>query len=410
MHRGTRWAVVGLCLLTLAGAADAQQVLPRVTPEAAGLDAAVLGQVTDLLETMVRDRQLAGAVVAVARGGRVGYLESVGVQDLESATPMSDRSIFRIYSMAKAVTAVAAMILHEEGRFELSDPVERYLPEFARVRVLQEDGSTRAPAGPITIEDLLLHTAGLSHRSSREYRDAQVRSRAITLPEFIDNIVAVPLREDPGTRYRYSASPTVLGRLIEVWSGQSFDDFVSERISQPLGMVDTGFWVRPEQRARFAAVYAHTDEGTLRPHTIEEVPFTEPPALLEGSVGLVSTAPDFLRFSQMLLNGGDLGGVRILQRATVERMVGNGLPEEILATRRGGTGWGLANVTVVVDPEAAEEGAHLGEYRWDGSAGTEFWVDPSTETVVVTMWQSSPANPGRLRQRIRTLVREAIRP
>jgi CubicO group peptidase (beta-lactamase class C family) len=389
-------------------AAEAQEPLSRVAPEAVGLEVQQLDQVTDLLEQFVAQQRIAGAVVAVARRGRVAYLEAVGLQDLEIGTRMTERSVFRIYSMSKTVTAVAAMILFEEGRFQLSDPVLNFLPEFGDVVVLEEDGSTRPPSRAITIEDLLLHTAGLSHRSSREYREAGVRSRAITLSEFVDNIVRVPLRSDPGTRYRYSAAPTVLGRLVEIWSGQRFDEFLEQRILGPLGMVDTRFWVTDEQRGRFATVYASSEGEALRPHRIEEVPFTQRPALLEGAVGLVSTVPDFLRLSQMLLNGGDLGGVRILRASTVSRMTRNGLTESMLANRRGGSGWALANVSIVVDPEAAEEGAHAGEYRWDGSAGTEFWVDPSTETIVVTMWQSSPANPGRLRQQIRALVREAI--
>jgi len=396
------------CVLLGAVAAEAQEPLSRVAPEAVGLEAQQLDQVTDLLEQFVAQQRIAGAVVAVARRGRVAYLEAVGLQDLEIGARMTERSIFRIYSMSKTVTAVAAMILFEEGRFQLSDPVLNFLPEFGDVVVLEEDGSTRPPSRAITIEDLLLHTAGLSHRSSREYREAGVRSRAITLSEFVDNIVRVPLRSDPGTRYRYSAAPTVLGRLVEIWSGQRFDEFLEQRILGPLGMVDTRFWVTDEQRGRFAAVYASSEGEALRPHRIEEVPFTQRPALLEGAVGLVSTVPDFLRLSQMLLNGGDLGGVRILRASTVSRMTRNGLTESMLANRRGGSGWALANVSIVVDPEAAEEGAHAGEYRWDGSAGTEFWVDPSTETIVVTMWQSSPANPGRLRQQIRALVREAI--
>lgn len=399
--------LVGLTVVP--GCLTAQEVLPTASPEAVGLDAERLADISRLMDEVVGAGVLAGAVVGVARDGRVAYLESVGVQDLETRTPMSEGSVFRIYSMTKTVTAVAAMILHEEGHFELSDPVSMYLPEFADVRVLDEDGSVRAPRSPVTVEHLLLHTAGLSHRSSPEYREAGVRSRAIGLPDFVDNVVSVPLRFDPGTRYRYSASPTVVGRLVEVWSGQTFDDFVQERILDPLGMVDTGFWVRPDQRDRFATVYALTEAGDLVPHRIEEVPFTERPALMEGAVGLVSTVPDFLRFSQMLLDGGELGGTRILGAASVERLVTNGLPESILSTRRGGSGWGLGSVSVVVDPSAAGEGARAGEYRWDGSAGTEFWVDPGSGTIVVTMWQSAPANPGRLRQQIRSLVRQAIR-
>ena len=401
------WPLLSILMAT--AALDAQEPLPQVAPAAVGLATPPLDQVTDLLEEFVAAQRIAGAVVAVARRGQLAYLESVGVQDLETGAPMTERSVFRIYSMTKTVTAVAAMILLEEGRFDLSDPVSDFLPQFAEVQVLEEDGSTRAPARPITVRDLLLHTAGLSHRSSSEYREAGVRSRAITLPQFVDNIVRVPLREDPGVRFRYSASPTVLGRLVEIWSGQPFDVFLAERVLEPLGMVDTRFSVTPAQRSRFAAVYASSEDAPLRPHRIEEVPFTEMPALLEGAVGLVSTVPDFLRLAQMLLNGGTLDGVRILRESTVARMTRNGLSESVVATRRpDGSGWALANVSIVVNPDAAEEGAHTGEYRWDGSAGTEFWVDPSTETVVVTMWQSSPANPDRLRQRIRALVRQAI--
>jgi CubicO group peptidase (beta-lactamase class C family) len=233
-----------------------------------------------------------------------------------------------------------------------------------------------------------------------------VRARDITLGRFIENVVGVPLRADPGDEYRYSASPTVLGRLVEIWSGRPFDTFVEERILGPLGMVDTGFWVENRDHPRLVTMY-ETSDGELRPFEIEEVPFTVKPALMEGAVGLVSTVPDFLRFAQMLLDGGELDGVRLLSESTVARMTQNGLPASILASRRGGTGWALANVSVVLDA-TADIGSHVGEYRWDGSAGTEFSVDPSTGTIVVTMWQSAPANPGQLRQRIRSLVREAV--
>lgn len=380
--------------------------LPRATPAEVGLDADRLDEITRTLEAFVAQERIAGAVVGVARHGRLAYLEAVGLREVESGAPMTTDAIFRMYSMAKAVTAVGAMLLHEEGRFRLSDPVSLYEPRFASVRVLQEDGSTRPPTRPITVEDLFLHTAGLSHRSSREYREAGVRSRGITLFDFVDNVVAVPLREDPGSRFRYSASPTVLGHLIEIWSGQPLDVFLEEHVFAPIGMHDSSFQVRPEGVDRLAAVYATDDDG-LRPHAIEEVPFTERPALLEGSVGLVSTVPDFLRFSQMLLNGGELDGVRILPAETVARMTANGLSDETMAGRTSGRGWALANVSVVVDADAA--GEPHGSYRWDGSAGTEFVVDPSSGTVLVTAWQSVPANPERLRQRLRALVRDAVR-
>jgi len=234
-----------------------------------------------------------------------------------------------------------------------------------------------------------------------------VRSRAIPLDQFIANIVRAPLMEDPHTRYRYSESTTVLGRLVEIWSGKPLDLFLSERLFRPLKMVDTGFQVAPAQRARLAQVYTPS-AGGLAPFEIESVPFTERPALLEGAVGLVSTTPDYLRFSQMLLNKGELDGVRILKADTVASMTTNGLPDTILQARGGGMGWGLANVNVVLDPSALNYPANRGEYGWDGTAGTIFWIDPGKEMITILMTQSSPANPDSLRQRFKTLVQQSL--
>jgi CubicO group peptidase (beta-lactamase class C family) len=359
---------------------------------------------TTLLKQYVEERKIAGAVAAVAHKGTIVYLDAVGVQDLATGTPMHERSLFRIYSMTKSVTAVAAMMLFEEGRFSLSDPVSKYLPEFNRVVVLSgADGATRPPARPITVDDLFLHTSGLNHRTSDVYRRAQVRSRDIPLAKFVENIVRVPLMEDPGTRYRYSEGTTVLGRLVEIWSGKPLDAFFEERIFKPLRMVDTAFWVSPDKRARLTTVYAPAQLGGLAPIEIEAVPFTERPALLEGAVGLVSTVPDFLRFCQMLLNKGELDGTRVLKPATVERMVANGLPDAVQKARGGPMGWGLANVNVLLD----EVSGHRGEYGWDGSAGTIFWIDPARETITILMTQSSPANPDQIRQRFKALVDKA---
>jgi CubicO group peptidase (beta-lactamase class C family) len=383
--------------------------LPRVAPETVGLDPARLTEATALLRQFVAERRIAGAVGAVARGGKIAYLEGVGFQDLESRAPMTERSLFRIYSMTKAVTAVSAMILHEEGKFALNDPVSRYLPEFDTVRVLDEPGgASRRPSRSITVADLLLHTSGLNHRTSDLYRTAKVRSRSITLLQFVANIVQVPLMEDPGTRFRYSEGTSVVGRLIEIWSGRPLDVFMKERLFDPLGMADTGFWASREQRPRLTTVYAAATSGGLRPYQIEEVPFTEHPALLEGAVGLLSTVPDFLRFSQMLLNRGELQGVRILSAKTVELITVNGLSTSVQQARGGGMGWGLANVNVVVDPSALADRPNKGEYGWDGSAGTIFWVDPTTELITLLMTQSSPPNPDSLRQRFKGLVQQAL--
>lgn len=404
-RRVVAMAMAGVALAVAAG--NGRQGLPAARPEAVGLDATALADATALLRQAVDDGLVAGAVAAVARRGSVGYLEAVGVQDLRTRTPMSPRTIFRIYSMAKPVTAVAAMMLWEQGRFQLDDPVAKYLPEFAGVRVVDAPGAApRPPARPITVEDLLLHTSGLSHRTSELYRTLGVRSRADTLPVFIGKIAAAPLMEDPHTRFRYSEATTVVGRLVEIWSGQPFDAFLEQRLFAPLGMTDTRFWVDAPRRDRLATVYGPAPAGGLVPVEIEAVPFTERPALLEGAVGLVSTVPDFLRFSQMLLDGGALGGMRVLKAETVARITANGLPAAVQAARGGAMGWGLANVNVLLDPGAT--GASRGEYGWDGTAGTIFWVDPVTQSVIVLMTQSSPANPGNLRQRFKAIVQRAI--
>ncbi|MBP7776533.1 MAG: beta-lactamase family protein [Acidobacteria bacterium] len=398
--------VLGTTLLaaTLAG----QRPLPESPPAAIGLDPDALAEATALLEQFVVDGRIAGGVAAIARRGHVGYLKAVGVQDRTSKAPMTERSLFRIYSMTKAVTAVAVMMLHDEGRFRLDDPVSKYLPEFAGVKVVDTPGATpRPPARPVTVEDLLLHTSGLSHRTSDLYRALGVRSRSDTLPEFVGKITRAPLMEDPHTRFRYSEATTVLGRLVEVWSGEAFDRFLSRRVFGPLGMTDTGFWVEGERRGRLATAYGPAPDGGLAPVDLEAVPFTERPALLEGAVGLVSSVPDFLRFSQMLLDKGTFNGRRLLKADTAQRMTVNGLPADVLKARGGRMGWGLANVNVVMD--AGGSTASLGEYGWDGTAGTIFWNDPAKETVVVLMTQSSPANPDGLRQKFKAIADRAIR-
>lgn len=396
-----RWLAVVCALASMVIGVSAQS---HAKPEDAGLDAKVLAQATDLLDQFVADRKIAGAVAAVARRGRLAYLQTAGVQDLESRAPMTGRSLFRIYSMAKPVTAVAAMILFEEGKFRLDDPVSKYIPEFGKVVVQAEPGgATRPPARPVTVKDLLLHTSGLSHRTSELYRSEKVRSRRDTLPQFITSVVRVPLMEDPGTRFRYSEATTVVGRLVEIWSGRPFEMFLEQRLFRPLGMSDTAFWVTPDKRARLATVYTPSPGGGLAPIEIEEVPFTERPALIEGAVGLVSTVPDFMRFSQMLMNKGELDGRRVLRAATVEQMTVNGLSGAIQQARGGAMGWGLANVNVAL------EGPFKGEYGWDGTAGTIFWVDPGRELITILMTQSSPANPDRLRQRFKALVDQAVK-
>jgi CubicO group peptidase (beta-lactamase class C family) len=394
-----------LAISTTHGAAP----LLRATPETVGMSSERLQNATALLRQFVADRKVAGAVAAVARRGKLVYLEPVGLQSLESRTPMTERSLFRIYSMTKAVTAVAIMMLVDESKVRLSDPVTKFLPEFKQVMV-QESGSgaPRKPSREVTVQDLLLHTSGLSHRTSELYRRLQVRSRSIALPQFVVNITKAPLLEDPGTRFRYSEATTVLGRIVEVATGQSFDTFVGTRILHPLGMADTSFWVEGEARQRLATVYQRPQDGAMAPIEMEEVPFTEKPALMEGAVGLVSTAEDFVRFSQMLLNKGELNGVRLLKTETAASMTVNALPDTVLQGKGGSVGWGLGNVDVVVGAGSRGYLTSTGEYGWDGSAGTFFAVDPSKELIVILMTQNLPANPDGLRQKFKAAVLQAV--
>jgi CubicO group peptidase (beta-lactamase class C family) len=396
-----RAAGTALLVMLVVVAPFGAEPFPRATPASVGLNAAKLNEATALIHALVAEKKIAGAVAAVARHGKLAYLESAGVQDLETRAPMTDQSLFRIYSMTKPVTAAAAMMLHERGRFALTDPVAKFIPEFKNVVVASADRTTRPPSRAITVQDLLLHTSGINHRTSQLYQRERVRSRAQGLPQFIANIVRVPLMEDPGTRYRYSEGPTVVGRLIEIWSGQPLDAFMTSQIFQPLGMTATAFWVSPEQAPRLATRYASGASGLVA-NEIEDVPFTDRPALIEGAVGLVSTAPDFLRFSQMLLNKGELGGVRLLSPASVESMTTNGL-SDTMVKERNGMGWGIGNVEIVVDAAAQKVPSSRGEYGWNGSAGTYFWNDPSADTVIILMTQYAD----RLPAQFKTLVRQA---
>jgi CubicO group peptidase (beta-lactamase class C family) len=391
------------------GALPGAPTMPRATPDAVGMSSERLQLATAILRQYVADRKTAGAVAAVARRGKLVYLEPVGLQSFASRAPMTEHSLFRIYSMTKAVTAVAVMMLVEEAKLRLTDPASKFLPEFKNVMVQEAGaGSPRKPSREITIQDLLLHTSGLSHRTSELYRSLKVRSRSIALPQFVANITKAPLMEDPGTRFRYSEATTVLGRIVEVISKQGFDTFVSTRILQPLGMADTGFWADAASRPRLTTVYQRAQDGTVAPFEIEEVPFTEKPALMEGAVGLLSTAEDFVRFSQMLLNKGELGGVRLLKPETVATMTVNALSAPILKEKGGNVGWGLANVDVVVGEGSRGYLTAIGEYGWDGSAGTFFAVDPSKELVVTLMTQNLPANPDQLRQKWKAAVLQSI--
>ena len=296
-------------------------------------------------------------MAAVARRGQVAYLEAVGVQDLETRAPMTERSLFRIYSMTKSVTAVAVMMLHEEGRFALDDTVATFIPEFKNVVVSAEPRRRTAPAGAADHRPRIfcfIPPASTIERP-RFIVASRCGRRTMTMTQFIANLVRVPLMEDPGTRYRYSESTTVLGRLVEIWSGKPFEVFLEERIFRPLRMTDTMFWAATRRTApRLTTVYGPAPGGGLTKVEIETLPFTERPTLIEGAVGLLSTVPDYLRFGQMLLNKGELDGVRLLSAKTVEQMTANGLSDDLQKARGGIDG---------VGPGKRERPAESGSHR-----------------------------------------------
>ncbi len=407
---------IALACLALAHPALAQD-LQRASPESVGLSSAGLERATAALQAHIDAGDVAGVVAAVARDGKLVYFEALGQRDLQTRDPMPQDALFRLYSMTRSITSTAAMILWEEGKFQLDDPIATYLPQFADQRVFVDAGApdmsqTRARRGDITVRHLLTHTSGIGSRSSPIYRTERVRLRSITLPQMVDNAARVPLFEDPGTRFRYGISTTMLGRLIEIWSGMPLEQFLDERVFEPLGLRDTVFWADRDRADRLATVYRLDNaSGALNPHVIEEIPFTEPPTLIEGGVGLLSSTMDFLRFSQMFLNKGELGGTRVLRPETVEMMTSNHIPDSVLplGTRgyMAGSGWGLG-FNVVLDSSAYTFPVGEGEYWWDGSAGTRFSIDPEHGIITVIMAQVSPSRGGGFREEFKKLVYDAI--
>ena len=407
---------IALACLALAYPALAQD-LQRVSPESVGLSSAGLERATAALQAHIDAGDVAGVVAAVARDGKLVYFEALGQRDLQTRDPMPQDALFRLYSMTRSITSTAAMILWEEGKFQLDDPIATYLPQFADQRVFVDAGApdmsqTRARRGDITVRHLLTHTSGIGSRSSPIYRAERVRLRSITLPQMVDNAARVPLFEDPGTRFRYGISTTMLGRLIEIWSGMPLEQFLNERVFEPLGLRDTVFWADRDRADRLATVYRRDNaSGALNPHAIEEIPFTEQPTLIEGGVGLLSSTMDFLRFSQMFLNKGEFGGTRVLRPEPVEMMTRNHIPDSVLplGTRgyMAGSGWGLG-FNVVLDSSAYTFPVGEGEYWWEGSAGTRFSIDPEHGIITVIMAQVSPSRGGGFREEFKKLVYDAI--
>ncbi|GAA3551365.1 serine hydrolase domain-containing protein [Amycolatopsis ultiminotia] len=403
--------------------------MAEIEPSAAGFDATRLKRLDRYLDGCVERDLNKGSIVMVARHGKLVHVSRRGLRDAEARLPVEMDTIWRLYSMTKPVTSVALLTLWEEGLLSLSDPVEEYIPSFANMTILGADSppDSRVPATePIRISHLLTHTAGLTVTGMADnavdaaYRRAGIAALAqpedYTLAELCERLAALPLLFEPGSAYNYSHATDVLGRVIEVVSGTSLDQFMQQRIFDPLRMPDTGF--RIPERDRLSALYLRkaTTGDTLRLPDFEE-PAGELPTLVAGGHGLMSTAPDYYRFAQMLAHGGELDGQRVLSPRTVASIAANHLPGGALLsefthppTRTGahlqGRGFGFG-VTPLLDPVGINSLSSLGEYGWGGAAGTNFWIDPQADLVVLFMMHVIPP-PEALWVALRNLVYQAL--
>ncbi|ELS58079.1 serine hydrolase domain-containing protein [Streptomyces viridochromogenes] len=401
----------------------------EVDPGEVGLDAKVLDRLDRYLTGYVDEGRLPGYLMAVARGGRVAHLTTHGHRDLAAGLPVEADTLWRIYSMTKPVTSVAALLLVEEGRLSLDDPLERHLPAFAEPRVyISGSGAgmvTRPADGPIRIRHLMTHTAGLTfafyhtHPVDALYRDANLESAVLPgsdLATTVDVYASLPLQFEPGTQWNYSVGANVLGRVIEVVSGQPLDEFFAERVFGPLRMTDAGFCVSGEQTGRLAELYGETEAGGIEP--VPGLPLRGRPRFLSGSGGMVASAHDFHRFMEMLRRRGELDGTRLLAPATVDLITSNHLPGGADLRSFGsrpahdepgndGVGFGLG-VSVVVDPTRTKAPSTRGTYGWSGAATTTFWADPSRDLTVQFMTQVRPKSSRPLFQDLKRFVHEAV--
>ncbi len=382
------------------------------------MSSAALNSATARLQKHIDDGEIAGVVAAVARDGKLVYQVALGKLDRERDADMREDALFRFYSMSREITSVAALRLFEEGAFNFDDPVSKYLPEFSDQRVLLNSESTdleatRPRVGEMTIAHLLTHTSGLGSRSSALYRENNVRDRAQSLDAMVSKAARVPLFQDPGTEFRYGIHATIIGKLIEVWSGQPFEEYLQQNLLAPLGMTSTLFWAEGNDADRLAQLY-RPEAGDLSPYAIETVPWTQRPVLVEGGVGLLSSVPDYVRFSQMVLDRGKIPGTeeRILSEATAALMYENAVPEAAMPIGDSrywlGSGWSLGGFNVVLDPSTYAYPVSKSTIWWDGSAGTRFFIDPIEGTVIVIMAQVSPSNGGGFRENFSHLVDAAI--
>lgn len=416
-------ACTGALAACAAATPPALPVAPRA--ETLGFPQAALDRMDPALQAFVDSGKVSGIYAVIARHGHIRYERTFGRMDVASGRPLRRDAIFRIYSMTKPVIAVGILRLVDQGRVGLDDPVSKYIPSFAEVKVFA--GGTadapilRAPDAPVTIRQLLNHTSGLAYGLTAGPVDtiftrAKLYDAGRTLEAFTDSLARIPLLFSPGTQWSYGSGLDVAGRVIEVASGQPLDVFLDEQLFRPLGMRDTGFRIRPETRGRLATVYAPRPDGVLQPVRGDGLmAMFEPEArFFWGSGGLLSTPDDMLRFTQMLLDGGVFGGTRILRPETVAEMTRNTVPPALTPVPSGVLrdptyGFGLG-VAVKMDTVGATRPGPAGIFRWSGYLGTYFWVDPENDLVAMVWTQLSPGSRVPLEATFQELVYAALRP
>lgn len=407
-------ALVTLYLLHLPASASPIDVSRA---EDVGMSSERLAYMKSYFQGLLDDEETGGFQLLVSRRGKVVMYENLGFANTEEDVPVTDDTLFRIYSMTKPVMGVAMMMLYEEGQYSLADPLSEHIPEFAELRVYAgEDDEGNMMLEPMkrepTIHDLLQHTAGFTYGIfgntgvDKQYVEKNVPDYDQTMQEFIDKLASIPLLYQPGDRWVYSVAVDIQGYLIEKWTGMQLGDFLQERIFDPLGMDQTMAWVPPDQAGLLANVYTHNENGDRKVFDGEfATNHYRAPGAFSGGGQLISTSDDYWRFCQMLLNGGEFDGVRYLSPLTVEMMSSNRLQEP--ASLPNGAGFGL-NFGVTVDNTKGKYPTSNGEYYWGGLASTVFWIDPEEEMVAIMMTQYLPYNGDYYRDLMHRLVRAAI--
>ena len=402
--------------------------LPLVSPDQVGLSAARLARISGWMRGWVDSGKLPGMTVCVMRRGQLAFAETHGKADVERNKPMRPDTIVRIYSMTKPLTSTAIMMLYEEGRFQLDEPISKFIPAFKNPRVYAGGSRGKIDSVPaereITFRDLLTHTSGLTYGFMEStpvdavYRDQKIDFGTATesLADVVERLAAVPLIAQPGKAWNYSVATDVLGYLVQVISGQPFDVFLREKVLKPLGMLDTDFIVAKDKQERFATCYMPGKDGKL---AVMDDPtksnYLEPRKGYSGGGGLAGTAGDYLRFCKFMLNKGELDGVRLLGRKTVELMTSNHLPGDMAdmgmprfsESPYYGIGFGLG-FSVMINPAKAQILGTAGEYAWGGAASTAFWCDPAEDMAVVLLTQLYPSSTYPIRRDLRVLTYQAI--